>query len=74
MKGPTRKFARLASRRPSPPADPAPARDAPVEPTLACPACGARMVRRLARRGPNQGRYFWGCSEYPKCAATVSEA
>jgi len=25
------------------------------------------MTRRLARRGPNAGGYFWGCSRYPRC-------
>ena len=32
-----------------------------------CPKCGKSMMRRLARRGPNAGNYFWGCSGYPDC-------
>lgn len=35
-----------------------------------CPSCGSRMVRRLAKRGRNSGRYFWGCSKYPACHGT----
>ena len=25
------------------------------------------MVRRIARKGANSGRSFWGCSSYPRC-------
>lgn len=32
-----------------------------------CPECGAIMYRRLAKRGINAGRYFYGCSHYPTC-------
>ncbi|WP_313514781.1 protein kinase domain-containing protein [Pseudomonas sp.] len=35
-----------------------------------CPACNAKMVRRKAKRGPNAGRAFWGCSLYPTCKGT----
>ena len=74
--GPRPRPFRRAPRQPRRPLDPdpLPARAAPAEATLACPDCGSPMVRRFARRGRNQGRYFWGCSEYPKCVATVSEA
>lgn len=30
------------------------------------------MKRRTARRGPNTGGEFWGCSDYPQCRGTVS--
>jgi restriction system protein len=36
-----------------------------------CPACGNPMVVRTARRGRNAGSQFWGCSEYPRCTATL---
>ncbi|MCG3130330.1 MAG: hypothetical protein FLDDKLPJ_01084 [Phycisphaerae bacterium] len=36
----------------------------------ACPRCGALMVRRTARRGPNANRQFWGCPGYPNCRGT----
>ncbi|MFQ5811379.1 MAG: topoisomerase DNA-binding C4 zinc finger domain-containing protein, partial [Armatimonadota bacterium] len=36
-----------------------------------CPACGSPMRLRTARRGPNAGSQFWGCSRYPACKATV---
>jgi DNA-binding helix-hairpin-helix protein with protein kinase domain len=35
-----------------------------------CPSCGARMVRRTAKRGFNRGNTFWGCSRYPRCRGT----
>ncbi len=37
----------------------------------ACPRCGVDMVRRTARRGPNQGNEFWGCPKFPKCRGTI---
>lgn len=30
------------------------------------------MVIRTARKGPNRGNQFWGCSSYPKCRGIVS--
>lgn len=46
----------------------------PAPPTKAsekiCPVCGHKMVRRMARRGPNSGKEFWGCSNFPKCRHT----
>lgn len=35
-----------------------------------CPRCGKAMVLRTARRGPNTGGQFWGCSGFPRCRAT----
>ena len=35
-----------------------------------CPRCGSPMVLRTARRGPNAGERFWGCSTYPRCQGT----
>lgn len=32
-----------------------------------CPICGKAMLKRMQKRGLNQGREFWGCSDYPKC-------
>ena len=37
---------------------------------LACPTCGAAMVRRTAKRGTHTGGEFWGCSLYPRCRGT----
>ncbi|HHY55823.1 MAG TPA: DUF2726 domain-containing protein [Chloroflexi bacterium] len=37
-----------------------------------CPKCGGGMVLRTARHGTNQGRKFWGCSNYPKCHGIVN--
>jgi restriction system protein len=35
-----------------------------------CPRCGSSMVHRVARRGAERGRAFWGCSRYPLCSGT----
>ena len=35
-----------------------------------CPTCSRRMVLRKAKKGPNAGSDFWGCSAYPKCRGT----
>ena len=35
-----------------------------------CPACGAQMARRTAKKGANAGALFWGCSTYPACRGT----
>lgn len=37
----------------------------------ACPICGSSVVLREARRGPNAGSHFWGCSTYPTCRGTL---
>ncbi|MGH8728931.1 MAG: restriction endonuclease [Burkholderiales bacterium] len=36
----------------------------------ACPACGSSMVRRVAKKGSNAGRAFWGCPTFPRCKGT----
>jgi len=36
----------------------------------ACPECDKPMVLRTARRGPDPGTQFWGCSTYPACKGT----
>lgn len=36
-------------------------------PTSGCPKCGGEMVQRVARRGMNAGKAFWGCRRYPEC-------
>lgn len=35
----------------------------------ACPSCGSEMVRRTNRQN---GRGFFGCSQYPRCRGTVA--
>lgn len=41
------------------------ARRAPDAPL--CPKCGKPMLRRMQKKGQQQGREFWGCSDYPRC-------
>lgn len=51
-----------------PPAEPPPSRqEFAVALAPLCPECGARMRKRVARRGRWRGREFWGCSRYPGC-------
>ena len=38
--------------------------------SLLCPRCKSLMVQRKARRGPNAGGTFLGCSTYPRCKGT----
>ena len=55
------------------PAAPAPAAAAPAPQTeVLCPRCGAPMVRRVAAKGPNAGKAFYGCSRFPHCRGIVS--
>lgn len=35
-----------------------------------CPRCSSAMVKRMAKRGPNKGNEFWGCSRFPRCKGT----
>jgi restriction system protein len=39
-----------------------------------CPVCSQPMTRRVARKGANAGRDFWGCTGYPACRGTRSLA
>ena len=40
--------------------------------TVLCPRCGAQMVKRKAQKGKNAGKYFYGCSNYPKCRGIIN--
>ena len=35
--------------------------------TLICPSCGGKLILRTAKKGPNEGNQFYGCSNYPNC-------
>lgn len=37
------------------------------ETAAVCPRCGAELVLRTVRHGPNRGRSFYGCKRYPWC-------
>lgn len=32
-----------------------------------CPKCGSQLIKRIAKRGPNAGTEFLGCSGFPSC-------
>ena len=34
---------------------------------LVCPRCGSALVLRIAKKGENAGKQFYGCSSFPKC-------
>jgi ribosomal protein L37AE/L43A len=36
-----------------------------------CPKCGSPLVLRVAKKGANAGKKFYGCSNYPKCRYTA---
>ncbi len=36
-----------------------------------CPHCGITMVLRFYRSGPNVGKRYYGCLNYPECRETV---
>lgn len=35
-----------------------------------CPRCGAELVLRIAGKGNNVGKSFYGCTAFPKCRYT----
>ena len=37
-----------------------------------CPRCGNKLVLRMANKGANAGKQFYGCSAFPKCRYTYS--
>jgi restriction system protein len=41
-----------------------------IEKTKVCPKCSGELVERTAKRGPNAGNAFLGCSNFPKCRYT----
>jgi len=46
----------------------------PIETQPTCRRCGAIMVKRQAKNGPNAGKDFWACSTFPKCRQAVAIA
>lgn len=38
--------------------------------TVICPRCGGKLILRMAKNGPTKGRWFYGCSNYPRCKYT----
>lgn len=48
--------------------------ESPMNPSnslpAACPQCGSAMILRVAKKGPQPGSKFWGCTQYPACRGT----
>jgi restriction system protein len=40
-------------------------------PSPVCPACTGEMVKRVASRGANARKEFWGCAAYLRCKGTL---
>ncbi len=38
---------------------------------MLCPKCKSKLVARVARKGANAGKQFYGCSNYPNCRYTI---
>ncbi len=43
-----------------------------VEEKIICPKCGAEMIKRVATKGANAGKSFYGCSNFPKCRGIIN--
>jgi ssDNA-binding Zn-finger/Zn-ribbon topoisomerase 1 len=39
-----------------------------------CPYCKGQMVERVAQKGRNRGKQFWGCMDWPTCRGTYPHA
>lgn len=63
---------RFAARRSAKSHEALNAKTLTVAVTPECPSCRTPMVMRVARRGPQAGNQFWGCTSYPGCKATRS--
>lgn len=46
--------------------------EAYVEIGPVCSKCTSAMVKRQAKTGPNAGKFFWACSDYPKCRQVIA--
>ena len=43
-----------------------------VDSAPVCPKCGSSMVKRAAKKGGDDRKEFWGCTNFPKCRGTIS--
>jgi restriction system protein len=53
------------------PKDATPLAQVKPAPKKICPKCGGEMLLRTAQRGAHAGQQFWGCSQFPRCRATL---
>lgn len=43
----------------------------PLRPTIPdCPLCTKPMISRVAKKGAQSGKQFWGCTNFPACRGT----
>ncbi|GLR29527.1 Topoisomerase DNA binding C4 zinc finger [Psychrobacter pacificensis] len=48
------------------------AHDANIDQAPTCPRCNGEMIKRVAKKGQNQGQTFFGCIQFPKCRGVVN--
>lgn len=46
--------------------------DANIDQAPTCPRCNGEMIKRVAKKGKNQGQTFFGCIQFPKCRGVVN--
>lgn len=63
-----RKMIDIARKNPLPPTRLPESQQEDVAPV--CPKCGCEMKQRVAHKGSNTGKKFWGCINFPKCRGT----
>lgn len=51
---------------------PTPAPEPPAEQERRCPRCGGPMIKRIAKKGANAGKTFYGCANFPKCRGIIN--
>lgn len=49
---------------------PKPTSDVKMVPKV-CPNCQSILVKRVAKRGVNKGKAFYGCTSFPACRYTI---
>jgi restriction system protein len=52
--------------------EPAPDKSAVLDEAPNCPICQRLMVKRVAKKGANAGKVFWGCVQWLGCRGIVS--
>lgn len=45
----------------------------PITQAKTCPRCGNELTQRVAKRGPNAGNTFLGCTNFPTCRYTTQD-
>ena len=46
-------------------------RDAPITKSVQCPVCESDTILRTMKKGPNTGKKFYVCVNYPECKGKI---